>query len=233
MRSVIDERYIMSVRETVILLKSLGYKKCYGIITESIGFKESEAGMILNGLMKKEIIDSDGEAFQISRPYRDILEQMGEAEYIIVCHNRDWEHEFSLYVGNEFLKCKQSSYQQNIYLFNFIDNDKLKDEFLSEEVIPKNTDEEEINQKMFDARQSGALEDSDELLKIIGREKNVKSVTEIINNKTDELMKIIIVKEPLYCYMISVCDNDIDKQPYTEQGYLEKIQKATGGKLKW
>lgn len=220
MHQIVDEAYVISVKEFITLLKGMGYENCYGMVSEEINFTKQEIISILKGLAEKDIITSNGEEFVLHDEYRKFMTSIGTADFVMVCNSNYGRNIFSLYIGDGVIVCKQSPNFTGTYCLEFAQKDSLGQLFYEELAIPRKLETEILNELLFEEN-------------IEENEQEIYSSTEIVNMETNEKVIVSIIKGFLSYYMIVKKGNEVVKSAYTEQKYKELLLEIIGGNIRW
>ncbi|BCN29968.1 hypothetical protein [Anaeromicropila herbilytica] len=212
------EVYSLSYRELAILLVSKGIDKIYGFPLEQITIDSDEKLIqTLHHMVKRKILTSDGEAFQINEPYETIINVLKEAKDIVVITPKTEELPMRCcYLGKKILVSEISIIQKDTMKLCFIERDKFID-FLEEGYLPEQLDKENewVDPKegvIFDLNIGELMKD--ETNHLLKREDIKLVIDKICTNSGKRTSRILIMERPLN-YQIVNWDSYSNKEDVT------------------
>lgn len=224
---MIEEAYILSDKELIVLLKGMKYTKCFGIMEKEIELEQDEIIKLLQEMTVKKIISSNGEEFIILNPYKEIIHSMAKADYVLVVHNKNHGEDVCYYAGlsENVIKCEKNINGSHTFRFFIIPGCG----FFSTELGIENLRSEELNEKLFSEEEDKEKGIYGDFFDSMEKRNNIVSLTEIIQISGNIRNSILIVEDGLTNYMMISDYYGIRREPYSFERYISCINEFTGG----
>lgn len=227
MREMVEEAYVLSVKELIIILKGMNYKKCFGLMEREAKLEQEEIIKSLHKMTANRILSSNGEEFIVLQPYREIVLGMAEAEYVVVLHDRNGGEDTCYYIGKseDIIKCGKNLNGNQTYRISILP----KKQFTSAEFGIEELKGEELNKKLFSEEENVEKGIYGDFFENLEQKENIVSMTEVIQISGDINQSILVIDDGLTSYMMISDNCGIRREPYSFKRYLSLINAFTGG----